>query len=389
MKRWIHAASAGLIWLGAVTGARADAAWDAVLARARGETVYWNAWGGDERTNGFIAWVGDQMRQRYGVEVRQVKLTDTGEAVARVVAEKSAGRDADGAVDMIWINGPNFLSMKQKGLLYGPFVDRMPNAALHRHRRQALQRHRLHRAGRGLRVAVAARAIRVHLRFGACPRAAAFARRARRLGQGASGALHPSRPQGLHGRELPQTGADRSRAGSRTSAAAGRRRRLRRRRPRRCGPGTTRSAPRSGARASSSPPTRPALIQAAQRRRGRFRDGVRSGRGGGRGRGGAAAGERARHDASPTERSATPASSPYPTIRRTRTRAMVVADFLLDPATQAHAQDITRARRLQRARSCQAHAGTAQAVRRSADFARRCRRAPTSARCCSSRIRPG
>ena len=79
----------------AATAAQADAAWDAVLARAKGETVYWNAWGGDERTNAFIAWVGDQLHARYGVDVKQVKLTDTGEAVARIVAEKGAGRDAE------------------------------------------------------------------------------------------------------------------------------------------------------------------------------------------------------------------------------------------------------------------------------------------------------
>jgi putative thiamine transport system substrate-binding protein len=128
MKRWLRAASLVLALIGAASAARADAAWDAVLARAKGETIYWNAWGGDERTNGFIAWVGDQVRARYGVELRQVKLTDTGEAVARVVAEKSAGHDADGTVDLIWINGPNFLSMKEKGLLFGPFVDKLPNA---------------------------------------------------------------------------------------------------------------------------------------------------------------------------------------------------------------------------------------------------------------------
>ncbi len=108
--------------------ASADPAWDAVLARARGTTVYWNAWGGDERTNAFIAWVGEQTSKRFGVAVKQVKLTDTGEAVARVVAEKSAGRNDDGSVDLIWINGPNFLSMKQKGLLYGPFSNKLPNS---------------------------------------------------------------------------------------------------------------------------------------------------------------------------------------------------------------------------------------------------------------------
>ena len=70
------------------------------------------------------------MAQRSGVTLKQVKLTDTGEAVARVVAEKTAGRDTDGTVDLIWINGPIFLSMKDKGLLFGPFVDKSRNAAL-------------------------------------------------------------------------------------------------------------------------------------------------------------------------------------------------------------------------------------------------------------------
>ena len=101
--------------------------WNEVLAKARGQTVYWNAWAGDEKTNDFIAWVGDQVKARYGVGVQHVRLRDTAEAVTRVVAEKSAGRDRDGTVDLIWINGPNFLNMKQQGLLYGPVTQALPN----------------------------------------------------------------------------------------------------------------------------------------------------------------------------------------------------------------------------------------------------------------------
>jgi len=103
--------------------------WQATLAAARGQTVYWNAWGGDARTNDFITWVGQQTEARYGVKVAQVKLTDTAEAVTRVIAEKAAGQDAGGSVDMIWINGANFAAMKQQGLLHGPFVAGLPNAA--------------------------------------------------------------------------------------------------------------------------------------------------------------------------------------------------------------------------------------------------------------------
>ena len=103
--------------------------WDRIVAQARGQTVYWNAWGGDEHTNAFIAWAGDEVRRRYGITLRQVKLKDTAEAVTRVVAEKSAGRDTDGSVDLIWLNGPNFLAMKWQGLLYGPFSAMLPNDA--------------------------------------------------------------------------------------------------------------------------------------------------------------------------------------------------------------------------------------------------------------------
>jgi putative thiamine transport system substrate-binding protein len=107
-----------------------SAEWNAVLAKAKGQTVYWNAWAGDEKTNAFIAWVGEQVKAKYGVNVQHVKLKDTAEAVTRVVTEKTAGKTSGGSVDLIWINGPNFLSMKEQGLLFGPVTQRMPNTAL-------------------------------------------------------------------------------------------------------------------------------------------------------------------------------------------------------------------------------------------------------------------
>ncbi|WP_172327453.1 ABC transporter substrate-binding protein [Mangrovicoccus sp. HB161399] len=102
--------------------------WDATLEAARGRTVHFHAWGGDERTNAFISWVGDRVEAAHGVTLRHVKLGDTAEAVARVLAEKAAGRGSGGSVDLIWINGPNFAAMKEQGLLYGPFAGSLPNA---------------------------------------------------------------------------------------------------------------------------------------------------------------------------------------------------------------------------------------------------------------------
>lgn len=101
--------------------------WDDVVAKARGQTVYWNAWAGDERINAYIAWAGDQVRARYGVTVQHVKVSDTAESVARVVAEKAAGRTEGGSVDLIWINGENFAAMKRNDLLFGPWTGDLPN----------------------------------------------------------------------------------------------------------------------------------------------------------------------------------------------------------------------------------------------------------------------
>lgn len=101
--------------------------WQAVLDAARGQTVYFHAWGGDPKINDFIAFVGTEAEVRYGVKVEQVKLAATSDAVARVQAEKDAGLTTGGAVDLIWINGENFAAMQRAGLLHGPFARTLPN----------------------------------------------------------------------------------------------------------------------------------------------------------------------------------------------------------------------------------------------------------------------
>lgn len=114
--------------LGPAFAGRAGAAgWADVLAAARGQTVWWHAWGGDPKINDFIAWLGTLAAERHGVTLEHVKLASTADAVAAVLAEQAAGKMAGGSVDLIWINGENFAAMKAKGLLYGPFAEGLPN----------------------------------------------------------------------------------------------------------------------------------------------------------------------------------------------------------------------------------------------------------------------
>jgi putative thiamine transport system substrate-binding protein len=112
----------------ALAGNPDPAKWDEVLAEARGETVYFNAWGGSENINAYLEWAGGELQKRYGVKLVQVKLDDTANAVAKVVAEKAAGRNEGGTVDLIWINGENFAAMKRQGLLMSPgWAEKLPN----------------------------------------------------------------------------------------------------------------------------------------------------------------------------------------------------------------------------------------------------------------------
>ncbi len=129
MKRILAAGViAGVSGLQAIAAGQDLADWTAVEKAASGQTVYFNAWGGSENINAYLEWVGAEMQARYGVNVVQVKLDDTASAVAKVIAEKSAGKDEGGSVDLIWINGENFASMKKQGLLLAPgWATSLPN----------------------------------------------------------------------------------------------------------------------------------------------------------------------------------------------------------------------------------------------------------------------
>lgn len=102
--------------------------WTTIERAARGQSVYFNAWAGDPTINRYLAWAAREVAQRYGVTLVHVKLSDTSAAVSRILAEQAAGRTHGGSVDLIWINGENFASLKSRGLLYGPWTEQVPNA---------------------------------------------------------------------------------------------------------------------------------------------------------------------------------------------------------------------------------------------------------------------
>jgi putative thiamine transport system substrate-binding protein len=103
--------------------------WQEIENKANGQDVYFHAWGGSQEINAYLKWAGKEIKSRYGVNFNHVKVTDISKTTALLLAEKTAGKNSGGSVDMVWINGENFKSMKNGDLLHGPFTQSLPNWA--------------------------------------------------------------------------------------------------------------------------------------------------------------------------------------------------------------------------------------------------------------------
>lgn len=105
--------------------------WDAVVEMAKGGTVNWFLWGGADNINQYVSdYIGGILKDQYDITLNRVGLTDTVEAVNIVLGEKESGVMDKGSVDMIWINGENFRTMKQGDLAWCGYTDSLPNNAL-------------------------------------------------------------------------------------------------------------------------------------------------------------------------------------------------------------------------------------------------------------------
>jgi putative spermidine/putrescine transport system substrate-binding protein len=102
--------------------------WEEIVSLARGSTVNYGMWAGDEERNRYFQGAAAAaLKKRYEITLRLIPNSDTAEVVNKLINEKGAGRMRGGSIDMVWINGENFRTAKQAGILWGPFADYLPN----------------------------------------------------------------------------------------------------------------------------------------------------------------------------------------------------------------------------------------------------------------------
>ena len=103
--------------------------WEDTLLKSSGQTIFFHAWGGDRNINSYIRWATDEIKKRHNINVKHVKVSDTSNVVARILSEKNAKKDSNGAVDLVWINGENFSMMKKNKLLIREnWIFKIPNS---------------------------------------------------------------------------------------------------------------------------------------------------------------------------------------------------------------------------------------------------------------------
>jgi putative thiamine transport system substrate-binding protein len=102
-----------------------SAQWQQTLKVAKGQSVYFYAWGGSKAVNEYLRWATREIAQQYRIKLIHVKVTDPSEPVSRLKAEN--GRSS--AIDLMWVNGENFAYLKQQGFLLGHLWSTIPNSA--------------------------------------------------------------------------------------------------------------------------------------------------------------------------------------------------------------------------------------------------------------------
>ncbi|HZK58046.1 MAG TPA: ABC transporter substrate-binding protein [Clostridia bacterium] len=103
-----------------------NADFDQILEEAKGNAVNFYGWGGDEDRNKWLKQtVAPVLKEKYDIVLEVVGM-DIDDILAKLAGEKQAGLE-QGTIDMIWINGENFYSAKENDLLFGPFIEKLPN----------------------------------------------------------------------------------------------------------------------------------------------------------------------------------------------------------------------------------------------------------------------
>lgn len=93
---------------------------------SRSSVVTFYMWGGSEKVNSWIdTYVGGKLKAQYDITLKRVPM-DASVFVNKLLTEKSANKIV-GEIDLLWINGENFKNARMGKVLFGPYLEKLPN----------------------------------------------------------------------------------------------------------------------------------------------------------------------------------------------------------------------------------------------------------------------
>lgn len=107
---------------------------DTLVAEAKGKEVSFYGWGGDENLNNWLDnYYAPRLKEKYDITLKRVpmniedilsQLTGELEASGKMPANTD---NASGIIDMVWINGENFATAAENGMLLDYYAWKAPN----------------------------------------------------------------------------------------------------------------------------------------------------------------------------------------------------------------------------------------------------------------------
>ncbi len=103
-----------------------EKAWRRIVDSANGSTVTFYTWLDDSaECEWFETFVKRHVNNEYGVNIEMVKLSY--DQVLDILEEGKENAASAGKIDLLHLSEDEYVELKQKGLLYGPFVDKIFN----------------------------------------------------------------------------------------------------------------------------------------------------------------------------------------------------------------------------------------------------------------------
>lgn len=104
-----------------------DLSWEQIEKDSEGKTVQLMMWQGDVYINAYMQdYVVPKVKELHGIDL-QISSGQGNQIVNTLLTELEAGKN-ESQLDLVWINGETFYQLRQIEALFGPWLDKLPNA---------------------------------------------------------------------------------------------------------------------------------------------------------------------------------------------------------------------------------------------------------------------